>query len=165
MVRARSSEDYKVSVLKRLLESSLSFRQFAIEEGIGISTLHKWKKRYNIEKPEQRVHRSSDRWSSEEKFAVVLECATLSETELGEYCRRRGLYPEQVMLWKRACIRGTMMSSDQNKKAKSDSAADKKRIKELERELARKDKALAEAAALLVLGKKLDTLRGDNGDD
>lgn len=146
-------------------ESSLSFRQFAIEEGIAFSTLHKWKVRYNIESAERSVKRSSNRWSSEEKFAVVLECATLSEIELSEYCRRRGLYPEQVTLWKQACMRGTMKSSDQQKKSKSDSMADKKRIKQLEKELARKDKALAEAAALLVLGKKLDTLREENGDD
>lgn len=165
MVRARSSEEYKISVLKRLVESSLSFRQFAIEEGIAPATLHKWKVRYNIEKAKSSVSRSSDRWSSQEKFTVVLECATLTEIELGAYCRRRGLYPEQVALWKQACMQGTMKNSDQQKKAKSDSAADKKRIKELERELARKDKALAEAAALLVLGKKLDTLRGDNGDN
>ena len=55
--------------------------------------------------------------------------------------------------------------SDQEKKAKADAASDKKRIKELEREIARKDKALAEAAALLVLGKKLSTLRQDDGED
>lgn len=164
-MRERSSEEHKQSVLRRMSESSLSFRQFAIEEGIAFSTLHKWKVRFNIKNPEPSVSRSSDRWSSEEKFAVVLECATLSEIELGEYCRRRGLYPEQVKLWKQACMQGTMKSSDQEKKSKSESKADKKRIKELERELARKDKALAEAAALLVLGKKLDTLREDNGDD
>ena len=164
-MRERTSEAHKLSVLKRLAETSLSFRQFAVEEGIALSTLHKWKVRYNPETLQSSVHRSSDRWSSEEKFAVVLECATLSEIELGEYCRRRGLYAEQVMTWKQACIKGTMKSSDQNKKAKADSAADKKRIKELELELARKDKALAEAAALLVLGKKLDTLREGNGDD
>ncbi len=58
-----------------------------------------------------------------------------------------------------------MKSSDQQKKANAESSADKKRIKQLERELARKDKALAEAAALLVLGKKLSTLRQDNGED
>ena len=68
-------------------------------------------------------------------------------------------------MWKEACILGNMKSSDQQKKAKAAGSADKKRIKQLERELARKDKALAEAAALLVLGKKLDTLRQVNEDD
>ena len=164
-MRERTSETFKQSMIKRQSESSLSMRQFAIEEGIGISTLHKWKVKYPSASSETSVHRSSDRWSSEEKFTVVLECATLTETELGEYCRRKGLYPEHVALWKQACVRGNMKSSDQQKKAKTDSASDKKRIKELERELARKEKALAEAAALLVLGKKLSMLRQENGED
>ena len=152
-------------MLKRLSESSLSMRQFAIEEGVGMSTLHKWKVKYQGASSKATIHRSSDRWSFEEKFTVVLECATLTETELGEYCRRKGLYPEQVDLWRQACVRGNMKSSDQQKKANTESSSDKKRIKQLERELARKEKALAEAAALLVLGKKLSTLRQDNGED
>lgn len=140
-MRERSSEEFKRAILQKLCESTLSFRQFAIEEGIAHSTLHKWKKQYNIHRPEhQSIERSSDRWSSEEKFTVVLECATLSELELGEYCRRHGLYPEQVTLWKQACIQGTMKKNDQQKQSELSSKADKKRIKELERELARKDR-------------------------
>lgn len=148
-----------------MMDSPLSIRQFAIEEGIAHATLHKWKDRFNIKTEERTVHRSSDRWTSQEKFTVVMECATLTEIELSEYCRRKGLYAEQVAMWREACILGNMKSSDQQKKAKSAVSADKKRIKQLERELARKDKALAEAAALLVLGKKLDTLRQENEDD
>jgi len=164
-VRERSSEAYKQAVLKKLFESSLSLRQFAIEEGIANSTLHKWKQEYHIESPERSITHSSDRWSSEEKFTAVVESATLSELDLSEYCRSRGLYPEQLKLWKQACLQGTMKRSDQQKKAELDAKSDKKRIKQLERELARKDKALAEAAALLVLGKKLETLRQENEDD
>jgi len=148
-VRERSSEKYKQAVLRKLAHSSLSLRQFAAEEGIAISTLHKWRDRYEIETLDKPVSVSSDRWSSEEKFAVVLECAALSEIELNEYCRASGLYPEQVTLWKHGCIQGNMKSDDQQKKANVRAKADKKRIKELERELARKEKALAEAAAAL----------------
>ena len=49
---------------------------------------------------------SSDKWSSEEKFSVVLEAAALSTVELSKYCRAKGLYPEQVNAWKQACIAG-----------------------------------------------------------
>ena len=49
---------------------------------------------------------SSNKWSSEEKFAVVLETSTLSEIELSEYYRVKGLYPEQIKAWKQACIAG-----------------------------------------------------------
>jgi len=164
-VRERTSDEYKRALLQRMIDSPLSQRQFAIEEGVAQSTLHKWKTQLNVGTEERTVHRSSDRWTSQEKFTVVLECATLSEVELGEYCRRKGLYSEQVAMWKEACVQGNMKSSDQQKKAKSAASADKKRIKQLEAELARKDKALAEAAALLVLGKKLDALREENEED
>ncbi len=43
--------------------------------------------------------------------------------------------------------------------------ADKKRIKELERELKRKDKALAEAAAILVLRKKFNAYWSDDSEE
>lgn len=99
---------------------------------------------------------SSDKWSNEEKFAVVLETAALPEADLNQYCREKGLYPEQVKQWKQACIAGNTVKDKRNTKITAEQQSDKKRIKELERELRRKEKALAESAALLVLGKKFD---------
>mgnify|MGYP003385143341 FL=1 len=99
---------------------------------------------------------SSDKWSNEEKFAVVLETSALSEVEVSEYCRAKGLYPEQIKTWKQACIAGNTTKPSKRVKQISEQKADKKHIKNLERELRRKEKALAEAAALLVLGKKYD---------
>jgi transposase-like protein len=97
-----------------------------------------------------------DKWSSEEKFAVVMETSSLSEVELSEYCRVKGLYPEQIKAWKQGCIAGNTTKPSKRVKQTPEQKADKKRIKSLERELRRKEKALAEAAALLVLGKKYD---------
>jgi len=99
---------------------------------------------------------SSDKWSNEEKFSVVLETSTLSEVELSEYYRVKGLYPEQIKAWKQACISGNTISLSKRVKQTPEQKTDKKRIKELEREMRRKEKALAETAALLVLGKKYD---------
>lgn len=98
----------------------------------------------------------SDEWPAAAKFAAVLETATLSEIELSEYCRSKGLYPEQIQAWREACIQGQLSVRAQHQAEKAQTKADKKRIRELERELRRKDKALAEAAALLILQKKLD---------
>ena len=50
---------------------------------------------------------SSDKWSSEEKFSVVLETSTLAEVELSEYCRAKGLYPEKIKAWKKDFIEST----------------------------------------------------------
>lgn len=44
------------------------------------------------------------KWSSQDKFMVVIETANLSEIEFSEYCREKGIYPEQVREWKEACI-------------------------------------------------------------
>jgi transposase-like protein len=104
-------------------------------------------------------------WSAEAKLAVVIETATLSEVELSQYCREKGLYPEQAKAWKQACLDGQRSALLQAQNEREQAKADKKRIRELERELNRKEKALAEAAALLVLRKKLNALWGDNGDN
>jgi transposase-like protein len=153
----RYSSQFKEAILNKLSQSSLSVRKFAVQEGINISTLYSWQKQFNTSGLSVTKVSSSDKWSSEEKFSVVLETATLSEVELSEYCRVKGLYPEQIKAWKLACIAGNT-TTNQAKRVKTtpEQKSDKNRIKELERELRRKEKALAETAALLVLGKKFD---------
>lgn len=150
----RHSSAFKEAILQKLIQSELSRREFAEQEGIKLSTLYSWQKQFNTSGFSESKVSSSDKWSNEEKFAVVLETAVLSEAELNEYCRVKGLYPEQVKQWKQACIAGNTVK--EKKKATAEQQSDKKRIKELERELRRKEKALAESAALLVLGKKFD---------
>jgi transposase-like protein len=83
--------------------------------------------------------------------------------ELGEYCRRKGLYPEQIAGWKKSFIQGSR--PDASKVARAELQQQAKTIKKLQSELNRKDKALAEAAALLVLGKKVQALWGKNEDE
>ncbi len=159
------SDQYKIAVVRKLAASSLSVRQFAQQEGVAYSTLHKWRNQFKMSAPNQPLLPSPEDWSLEEKFAVVLESASLSEVELGQYCRCKGLYPEQLRRWKQSCIEGNMTTNDHKKQQAAQAKSDKKRIKQLERELKRKDKALAEAAALLVLSKKLNALWEEDGDE
>ena len=108
----------------------------------------------------------AEKWPAETKLAVVIETATLSEVELSHYCREKGLYPEQVKAWRQACLDGQTTATQLKHAERTQNRADKQRIRELERELNRKDKALAETAALLVLRKKLNALWGnDDGDN
>jgi transposase-like protein len=95
----------------------------------------------------------------------VIGTAPLSEIELSEYCRRKGLYPQQVKAWRAACLAGQQSAQVQRQADREQARADKKRIRQLERELQRKDKALAETAALLVLRKKLNAYWGDDSED
>jgi len=152
----RYSSQFKEAILTKLSQSGLSVRKFSAQEGINLSTLYSWQKQFNTSGLKVSKVSSSDKWSSEEKFAVVLETSVLSEVELSEYCRVKGLYPEQIKAWKQACIAGNTVKPSKRIKQTPEQKADKKRIKALERELRRKEKALAETAALLVLGKKYD---------
>ncbi|EQD55431.1 transposase IS3/IS911 family protein, partial [mine drainage metagenome] len=97
---------------------------------------------------------SGTKRTAAQKLATVVETASLNEAELGEYCRGTGLYPDEVHAWRaaaEAALGGGLVPLKQLREAK---AADQKRLRALERELRRKEKALAETAALLTLRKK-----------
>ena len=96
-------------------------------------------------------------WRPEEKLAAVLEAALLSEEDLGPFLRSRGLHAAHLQQWHEQMLVGLEPAPT--------TRVVRKRIKELEKELNRKDKALAEAAALLVLKKKAQDIWGDEDDD
>jgi transposase-like protein len=154
------SKEFKETILKKLNQSDCSVSQFAQQEGIKLSTLYSWQKQFKVAGLTGSKERSPEKWTAEEKFSVVLETALLSAIEISEYCRTKGLYPEQIKEWKQACIAG----NESKKKAiiQTQNKADKKRIKQLEKELNRKEKALAETAALLVLRKKFNAYCGED---
>jgi transposase-like protein len=99
-------------------------------------------------------------WTPEEKLAIVLEAATLSEGELGVFLRSKGISSSLLDEWKHQVLTGLRGSQQVGV-----TVAGSKRIKELERELRRKDKALAEAAALIILQKKVRDALADEDDD
>jgi len=152
------SEERKAAVLKKMLPPhNQSVAEVSREEGISDATLYNWRTQAKEQGfPVPGSGKTSDQWSAESKLAVVIETAALNESELSEYCRQKGLYPEQVKEWKAACIQGQLSEAERRKQDREQAKKDKKRIKTLERELNRKEKALAETAALLVLRKKLN---------
>jgi 3-hydroxyisobutyrate dehydrogenase-like beta-hydroxyacid dehydrogenase len=95
----------------------------------------------------------------------VVETAALSESELGEYYRKKGLHPEQVKQWKQQCPQGFQSNGQQAKILKQQTKEDKAEIKWLKKDLRFKEKALAETAALLVLRKKLIAFYGEEPED
>jgi transposase len=163
----RYSAERKASVLKKLLPPhNQPIAEVAEQEGISDATLYTWRneaKQQGV--PVPGSGKTSDQWSAEAKFAVVVETASLSESALSEYCRSKGLFPEQVKEWKRACIQGQLSEADRRKQEREQAKQDKREIKLLKRELHRKEKALAEAAALLVLQKKYNAYLGVTEDD
>mgnify|MGYP001057509507 CR=1 FL=1 len=84
--------------------NNLAIRQLSQEEGIGESTLFAWQAEARSKcqlLPDADA--SPAGWSSRDKFAAVLETAALNEAGLAKYCRKRGLYPAQIAMWRAAC--------------------------------------------------------------
>lgn len=136
------------------------------ETGITAVTLYAWRKQARaagVVVPGDG--KSSEAWSSADKFRVVLEVAGLNEIELAEYCRRKGLYVEQIQAWRAACEQANATAAEQARVLREQDKISRQRIKTLERELRRKESALAEAAALLILRKKAEAIWGKDEDD
>jgi transposase-like protein len=164
---ARYSAERKEAILKQMmLAANKSIKELARENGISEPTLYSWRKGLKIEgKSVIGTEKDSEEWSSEEKFMVVVETAALNAAELAEYCRRKGLYAEQITQWKEVCALANANTRQKAKSAREESKEDKKRILRLEKELRRKEKALAETAALLVLRKKAKAIWGEAEED
>ena len=145
--------------------NNVAIRQLAQEEGISEATLHKWRAEARLKgqlMPDADA--GPEGWSSRDKFAAVLETAALNEADLGEYCRKRGLYSAQIVAWRSACEQANDWDRSSSVRLGRVTKEEKKRIKDLERDLARKDRALAETAALLVLRKKASAIWGGDED-
>lgn len=158
-------------MVRRLVgPSAVTIAALGRESGIPVSTLSRWvnsapsirlvteKKDSDPLVPTDPTAKRPQDWSALERAQLVLESAALGEQELGELLRRRGLHREQLDEW-----RASLEEALSHPRGRRTGEA--KRIKELEREVAYKDKALAETAALLVLQKKLQLLFPGDGDD
>ena len=161
------SKERKQAILSKLLPPyNKSVPSVATEEGVSEQTLYNWRKQAKEKgQPVPGKKTSSDQWSHETKFAIVVETAALSESELGEYCRRKGLFTEQVKQWKLQCLQGFQTNEQQAKELKQRTKEDKAEIKLLKNDLRFKEKALAEMVALLVLRKKLKAFYGEEPED
>ncbi len=146
--------------------NNMPLGQLAKAEGISQATLTKWRAEARAKGqflPD--ANSGPEGWTSRDKHSAVIETAAMNAADLGEYCRRRGLYPEQVSVWREACERANDWERAATTRITRETKEDKKRIKELERDLARKEKALAEAAALMLLRKKAEAIWGRGGED
>ena len=162
------SEELKARVLQRLFAEGVSAYTAAYEAGVPETTVRRWRRAaltvasmagsgIDGSKPP----RSPREWAVDEKLRVVAEAAALSEAKLGEFLRREGLHSSQLETW-RKLAEAALGSESSIKRQKSQ---EEQRVRNLEREIKRKDKALAEVTALLALSKKVRLLLGDVGDD
>tara|TARA_B110000014_G_C19883675_1_gene457323 strand:- start:149 stop:586 length:438 start_codon:yes stop_codon:yes gene_type:complete len=144
----------------------MSVKEVSEEEGISTATLYHWRqqlRRSGAAVPNSNT--SSEQWSAQTKLAIVAETYSMTESELSQYCREKGLFPEQIQSWRSECMQGFKSSKEQEAETKKQAKADKLEIKELKKDLRLKEKALAETAALLVLRKKLRAFYGEEPED
>ena len=157
-------EEFKAKIIAQMLPPhNRHIPDLACETGIPQDTLYNWriKQQRRTEAVVTNTTAEPDRLSSQDKFHLVVESAALNEQELGEFCRRRSVFPEQLTSWREACS-----GANEIRQGRKDSADDRKlahRNAELESELRRMEKALAEAAALLMLQKKVRDLWAEPG--
>ena len=152
------SESFKTKMVQKMRPpNGRSAGALAEETGLPQPTLSRWlREARNI----GVMNTPAKKWTLMEKLRVLIEASRLDENTLGECLRREGLHEAQLKQW-RAAVEAVL--GDGSKRGKRSAAA--KRIKELERELRRKDKALAEVSAILVLKKKAAAIWGDGADD
>ena len=166
----RYSEAVKADVRRRMSPPMRqSVAQISAELGIHVVTLYNWRKAWRLQgEVVPASEKDPEGWGATDKFTVVLETAGLNATELSSYCRERGLYPQQVERWRQASQDANekpVLTLKEQKEVERLRAQDQKEIKRLKQELRRKEKALAEAAALLIASKKIQAFWGEDGDD
>jgi transposase len=151
---ARYGQAYKDRIVARLLPPESSAIDLVSREvGISVATLERW--RANALANGSAAGAGSQRWTAAARLQAVIAAAAMDETTRSAWCREQGLYPAELDAWKQDAIAGL---GEPRAASAAQAREDRRRVKELERELHRKDKALAETAALLVLSKKLSAV-------
>ena len=146
---ARYGEAFKNRVVARLLPpESANVGAVAKEIGLSVQTLERWREEARARPARGRA------WTAGARLEAVITAAAMDEVGKGAWCREHGVYPADLDQWRLSAT--TALAEPEEARASPQATRqDKKRIKELERELLRKDRALAETAALLVLSKKV----------
>ena len=165
----RYSEAVKADVRKRMSPPQRQIVARISEElGIHVMTLYKWRKAWRLQgEVVPASEKEPEGWSAADKFTVVLETAGLNATELSAYCRQKGLYPEQVDRWRQASQDANekpVLTMKEQKELEKLRAQDQREIKQLKQEMRRKEKALAEAAALLMLRQKWEAFCSEDAE-
>ena len=155
----RTEEFKRAAVEKFHSRGSRTVEEVARVLGVSSWSLYQWTKRYGNADVMKKNRRPGDR-SVQEKLKAVIEFEGLEGDKQGEYLRRQGLHSDHIAGWKKSMEAGLEGGGGLSAASRSEWAQDKKKIKELERDLHRKDRALAETTALLVLKKKADLIWG-----
>jgi len=155
----------KEAVLQKVLSGNKPHYEIARDFGVGLSTIGNWLRQYkqngniNLKKKEKRPKD----WNFEDRMSALIETGSMTTEDRTSWCRNKGIFPHHLEQWKKDAISGMAANSSQKRTEKEKQLT--KEISSLKKDLTRKDKALAETAALLVLKKKVQAIWGDPEDD
>ena len=149
---ARYGQGFKDRAVARLLPpESATLEVVAREVGIGAGTLARWREGLQSRPAGGRA------WTAVARLEAVITTAAMAEAGKSAWCREHGVYPAELDKWRASAI-AALSEPEEERASPQATRQDRKRIKELERDLLRKDRALAETAALLVLSKKVGAI-------
>ena len=165
MQRNRYSKEFKEQALSKARQrGSRTLESVAIELNMSLGSLKGWLKTSNQKVSASATpanlpnDTSAQHWSPAQRLQALLESHALSGVELNAWCRERGLFEHQLKRWREAFC---STSEPDPHQSRAELRALKVKNEQLQRDLHRKDRALAETAALLVLQKKFQALLED----
>lgn len=163
--RAYSSSFKEMAVQKLLSQNSEGLTKTAKKIGISASTLFDWKKKYgnSIRMSDEKKSKKPKNWTPEKKLQAIIETSAMSEHELGEYLRINGIHSSLLEEWKQDALGGFKTRGRPKKDPEVTEL--RKDNKVLQKDLKRKEKALAEMSARVILLKKSHEIFGDEEDD
>lgn len=154
-------------MVQRLLSGNASVMVLAREVGVSHTTISRWARSFGRLQPTmdkgsndpKRPPRRTEDWTAQDRLTALGKASELTGDRLGAYLRREGLHEATLQQWRQIALEALQGPANATR-----NQAEKRQVKKLERELLRKDKALAEAAALLILKKKVQAIWGDEDD-
>ena len=154
---ARYGQAFKDRAVARLLPpESASVDEVSRAVGVATQTLERWLSDALSMPARERA------WTAPARLEAVIATAAMDEAARSAWCRERGVYPQQLQQWRESATQA-LAAPEEARASPQQTKQDRRRIKELEREVHRKDRALAETAALLVLSRKLEAVfKNDN---
>lgn len=158
MGKKQFSRDFKDAVVTKIMNrGDQTMTEVCTDAGVALSTASRW-----VSERAMVPTMKNSKWTAEAKLNAVFQGISLNEEELGAFLRKEGLHSHQLAAW-RAEILAALGPMCKKSNAVKDNRA--QRIRELERDIHRKDKALAEASALLILQKKVNLIWGNKSED
>lgn len=162
---------FKARMVQRMAgPESISATALAKEVGVSQNTLSRWLRQASEARPtvpsmtkNKRQSRSTRR-TAQDKLRLVLEASALAEEDLGAFLRREGVHEAELEVWHATAMEAAEGALKAPHGKRSENTAERRKIRDLEGELARKDKALAEVSSLLILKKKIQEIWGDEAD-